>query len=586
MANLRTIKRKVQIMLGEAGRGDRSTARFDLAIEILVLLNVGAVILESFEPIETRFHLAFVIFEIITVSLFSLEFIARLWIADVAYPTDSHFKSILKYLTRFHALIDIIAIAPFFVPYFLNMDLRHLRVLRLARLLRVFKLEKYLDSLRLISKIMTEKRKELLATLLLMFSVLVISSSLMFYAEKDFQPGQFSNILQAFWWGISTLTTIGYGDIVPITPVGKIIGSVVALIGVMIVAIPTGIISSSFVQKMDETNYKKRMNLIRKKLREAYYKRYVPEMGIRLRRSQISVEAIKMELEMAEQDIYKIAEGKNEFRFRSKPQYTNGVVTNKLYLEFREVNTAYGTHTKRDSSLVLVSPQSLNKPSIGYFAYCIAEKVKASFVSNEFFEEEEPATEESFGNIGLEPENVFSFSHNKAYLQIVDYAIPDAFVEWMEHLEKLATPQRIFIVFDTHERASAPSGGLGALHLTYIKRRHAATGEEEYLMHDVETIKKFIHAVQIKSKEKFGNELSVTQNTAIHSVKSHNILQYVHEKLQSNVFLLSMDLEWISGEKLFKTASIVSEALKEEIMGVTESNIVFLKTPNRQTTPD
>ncbi len=512
--------------------------QFDVFIEIIVLINVVAVVLESFENIERELVVVFDLIESITIVIFLLEFFTRIWISDLTHPAPTRWKSFTKYLFSFGTFIDIISIIPSIIPFVIPIDLRHLRMLRLVRLFRIFKIEKYLESMRMIGNILKEKRKELLATLLLSFSTLVISSCFVYYLEKDAQPDKFSNILQAFWWGVATLTTIGYGDIYPITPFGKLVGAFVAIMGILIIAIPTGIVSSSFVQKMEEVNVKKRLMQIKKMIKEAFHPRYVPTLGCEVLRSQLSIDAIKLELELAEEEIYKIAEGKNEFRFRNKRVLEDGHLFDKTFLEYRFINTAYGTFTSRPNKIALISIESLHKPSIGYFTYCLAESLKASYMSNEFYEPANEAIDESFGNTGLDKSAVFDFGQHSAYYDTA-IMMPKGFVEWKQHLKKLKDKgTNTFILMDTQSLIEYN------FELSFFTNSSEAfsLGFEP----SIEELKRFGGVNQLLEKHYDPN----------------SIIQFIIETIGADVVSLQIKEELLLNEKLFKTASVLANALK------------------------
>ncbi len=556
------IKEKVAKFFGTKINRDFGAKFFDIFIEILVLLNVVAVILESYDYLYVQFGDVFDWFEVFTVTIFSIEYLLRLWVSDMNYPRKLKWQAYKKFIFSANSIVDLISIIPFFIPFITNLDLRHLRIFRLIRLLRVFKLNKYSHSLLLIAKIMSEKKQELLATLLMFFSVLVIASSLMFYLEHAAQPKAFPNIMQSFWWGIITLTTIGYGDIFPITAAGKVLGSIIAMMGVMIVAIPTGIISSSFVQKMEESKQKRRMSDIRNKLREAFYKKYIPEIACKVRRGQLSLEAVKVNLELSEDDIYKIAEGKNEFRFRIMKILNNGIMMDKLFLEYRETNTDYGTFTQRKSNIIIVSPESLNKQGIGYFAYCLSEKLRANYISNEFYGDEAIPNEEDFGDKGLELENAFNFRHNKAYFQKTEDLIPDGFYLWQEHLKKFLSPNALYLVFNTFDAANG-----SFVHLTYFKKRNSQTQTDEYTYDNAEHLQNFKEILISKANEKYQKQVKVTENGNFQSIRENNILQFISDNLQAQVLLININTEFVMKENLFVLVGLMADAIKEELIG-------------------
>lgn len=213
----------------------------------LIILNIIALILESYQSLNSNYKWFFTAFEIFSIVIFSVEYIVRIWVSD---KTKENKRERLNYAFSTLGIIDLIAIIPFYLPFIFPIDLRVVRILRLFRLLRIFKLSRYSKSLKTIRYILTETKSELSITIFVIFVLMVLSSTLMFYIEHDDQPEQFSNIGDAFWWAIATLTTVGYGDVYPVTPVGKLLSGIIALIGIGFVALPTGIISSAFIEKI------------------------------------------------------------------------------------------------------------------------------------------------------------------------------------------------------------------------------------------------------------------------------------------------------------------------------------------------
>ncbi len=215
---------------------------FTKFIYYLIVLNVIAIILESYKETRIRYGDFFRAFEILSVIIFTIEYILRLWVA----------KKKLKFALSAFGLIDLLAILPFYLPFFFVFDFRILRILRLFRMLRIFKLGRYSKSLKLINDVLKDTKEELSMTVFVTFILLVFSSTLMYYVESDAQPEKFASIGHAFWWAIATLTTVGYGDVYPVTGLGKILSAVIALIGIGFIALPTGIISSAFIDRVKE----------------------------------------------------------------------------------------------------------------------------------------------------------------------------------------------------------------------------------------------------------------------------------------------------------------------------------------------
>ena len=216
----------------------------------LILLNVISIILESYAEIRNEYGDFFYYFEFFSVIVFSIEYLLRLWTANLEYKQGSKFSKRIRFVTSKYGIIDLLAILPFYLPLLIPFDLRALRMLRLFRLLRVFKLGRLSKSMRVIGNVLKDTKADLSITFLVAFILLILSSTLMFSIENEAQPDKFENIGQSMWWAVATLTTVGYGDIYPITGLGKIISSVIALIGIGFVALPTGIISSAFIEKI------------------------------------------------------------------------------------------------------------------------------------------------------------------------------------------------------------------------------------------------------------------------------------------------------------------------------------------------
>ena len=241
---------KIQIrtneLLSRGSSTDLQSRLVDIFLFILILLNVTAVCLESVKSIRDSFGYEFFIFETISVVIFSIEYLLRVWSASANAETISKnlIKKRLKYIFSFNGIIDLAAILPSILPIFFGgVDLRWLRVLRLLRLL---KLSNYSTALEDFFSAIKEDWQSFSAALYLMLIALFLSSSLMYIAEHEVQPDNFSSIPETMWWGLITLTTVGYGDVSPVTPLGKVIGAFTAIMGICTVALLTGIVATSF----------------------------------------------------------------------------------------------------------------------------------------------------------------------------------------------------------------------------------------------------------------------------------------------------------------------------------------------------
>jgi voltage-gated potassium channel len=215
----------------------------------VILGNVLAVILESEPKLELRYRDWFFWIEHASIIFFTIEYALRIWVCTVEERYRSPLYGRLRYAVTPLALIDLLAIAPFYIPLFAA-DLRVIRSIRLFRFVRLLKFGRYSDAFRLLGKVFSRKREELIATLTILLALLVISATLMYEAEHLAQPDKFRSIASTMWWAVVTLTTVGYGDVFPITTMGKILGAVISILGIGMFALPTAVLGAGFVEEI------------------------------------------------------------------------------------------------------------------------------------------------------------------------------------------------------------------------------------------------------------------------------------------------------------------------------------------------
>ena len=249
LSGYEALRRRTFQVLEKATAGDRLSRAIDSVIVAIILANMAAVVLESFEGLYERHESWFVAFEFVSVVVFTIELALRLWTSDLRHPGSSRLGAAGRFLVSPMGMIDVMAILPFYLPL-LSVDLRVMRMLRLVRFLRLLKLARYTRSLAMIGAAVRERRDELLVSVVLTSLLLIVASTLMYYLESQVQPDAFPNILASTWWAVATLTTIGYGDVVPVTAAGRLLSGIIAILGIGLVALPTAIISSGFVESL------------------------------------------------------------------------------------------------------------------------------------------------------------------------------------------------------------------------------------------------------------------------------------------------------------------------------------------------
>ena len=243
------LKNRLFYILDVPRPGDTLSRGFDIFIISLIALNVIALIAETVAGIHQLAPSFFRWFDVVSVLIFTVEYILRVWTCTEAPQYRSAVRGRIKYIFSSLALIDLLAILPFYLP-FVGFDLRSIRAVRLFRFFRVMRIARYSNALRVLGRVFKAKKAELVTASFFLMILLIIASTFMYFAENASQPEVFSSIPAAMWWAVATITTVGYGDICPITAGGKVIASIISILGIGMFALPTGILGAGFVEEM------------------------------------------------------------------------------------------------------------------------------------------------------------------------------------------------------------------------------------------------------------------------------------------------------------------------------------------------
>lgn len=240
-------RRAVHALL-EGDQPTRAAIAVRFALAALIVANIAAILVESVPSIEATIGAELAAFETFSVVAFALEYLLRAWAAPeqarYAGPTGR-----LRWALSLPAMIDLASIVPSLLAS-AGLDLRLLRLLRLMRIVRIAKLGRYSIAVQTLQRVVQSKAPELLSLLFVLVILLVVSSTLMFHLEHDAQPNGFSSIPATMWWGIVTLTTIGYGDLAPVTAMGRALGGCIAVLGIGMFALPAGLLGAAFVDEL------------------------------------------------------------------------------------------------------------------------------------------------------------------------------------------------------------------------------------------------------------------------------------------------------------------------------------------------
>lgn len=222
---------------------------YDVISTAALIINLAATFANTFDEVYASYGTVLESVEAVTVVFFAIDYVLRIVTANKLYPDLNMWRSVVKYVTSFAGVIDLLSFMPYFLPIFFPAGAAVFKMFRVARIMRLFRINAYYDSLNAITDVITSKKQQLLSSVFVIFVLMLASSMCMYSLENRVQPEVFSNAFSGIWWSASTLLTVGYGDIYPVTTAGKIFGIFITCLGVGMVAIPTGIISAGFVEQ-------------------------------------------------------------------------------------------------------------------------------------------------------------------------------------------------------------------------------------------------------------------------------------------------------------------------------------------------
>ncbi len=247
-----SIKKRIFDIIQIGNKKDVVSRAFDILIAVVIILNIVVMFLETFDELQ-QYYEVFYYIEVVTVSIFVVEYILRIWTADLLYPDKTRIKAIGKFLISYDGVIDLLTILPFF---FLD-GFVVFRMLRVVRIFHLFRINSKYDSFNVIKNVLYDKRNQIISSVFIIIILMMGASLGVYAAEHEAQPEVFKNAFSGIWWAVSTLLTVGYGDIYPVTTLGQIMGIITAFFGVGVVAIPTGIISAGFVEQYTKAKKEK-----------------------------------------------------------------------------------------------------------------------------------------------------------------------------------------------------------------------------------------------------------------------------------------------------------------------------------------
>ncbi len=241
---------------------------YDIINLSLIVLNLVVSIALTFQDARAVCGDVLLAIEAVTIAFFAFDYALRVWTADFLYPKISRPRATIKYILSITGLVDLLSLLPFYLPSFFPVGTAAFRLFRVMRIFKLFRIGVYSDSFSVIKTVIYNKRQQLMTSMFIILVLMIGSSLCMYGAEHDAQPEVFDNALSGLWWAGSALLTVGYGDIYPVTTLGRMMGTLIAFLGVGVVAIPTGIISAGFIEQYSEIQDVGTVRTVRLRLRE------------------------------------------------------------------------------------------------------------------------------------------------------------------------------------------------------------------------------------------------------------------------------------------------------------------------------
>ena len=243
-----SLKKRIFEIIQIGNRKDFISSAFDFFIVVVIVLNLFVTLFQTFDE-SAPYAAALNWIELITIIIFTIEYVLRIWTADLLYPEKPYWKAALAFIFSLYGLIDLLTFFPYYLPVIFPMGAVAFRMFRVIRIFRLFRINAQYDAFNVIINVLNDKKNQLISSICLILIFMIAASLCMYSLEHEAQPEQFANAFSGIWWSVSTLLTVGYGDIYPITTLGKLMAIVISFLGVGMVAIPTGIISAGFVEQ-------------------------------------------------------------------------------------------------------------------------------------------------------------------------------------------------------------------------------------------------------------------------------------------------------------------------------------------------
>lgn len=359
----------------------------DYAIIGMILVSTAEIFLSTFD-IDPKLRRVLLWVDVVTLVFFTIEVTLRIWVAPLVNPKYKGFKGRLKYCFSFHGFIDMVSTYPFYLQWLVPFPLGWMKIFRMSRTFRLFRVSRYMKSWRLLADAIHEKKRELLISMQFLLVVTFILSLMLFYCEHEVQPDNYENGFASVLWAFAQYIGDpgGFGENPPLTPVGKAIACIVGLLGIAIVAVPAGILGAGFTEAIEKENNRESLEENRQKLRNSFERRLDRPSGFQIVPRFRTITDIQARQGMTANDVISTASNTPGFRIvnlaATIPIDKNPL--DRLAIEHFDFNRPYGLMIDRGSRMTIVAPSSFIDPCTDFFGYYMAMIGGFNYVSREF----------------------------------------------------------------------------------------------------------------------------------------------------------------------------------------------------------
>ena len=357
----------------------------DYAIIGLIVISTIEVFLSTYDGIVEKYGKFLHFIDYFTTICFTIEVSLRIWAADQIAPKYKGFGGRVRYCFSFYGLIDILSTFPFYVNLFVQVPYMAMKVLRIARLLRVFR---YVKAFNILSRAIKAKRQEMVVSLQFLAIVTLILSFILFFVEHNAQPEVYDNGWKSVVWAFAQYIGDpgGFADTPPITLTGRLIACVIGVLGIAIFAVPAGLIGSAFTEVMDKDSKTEELKKNSHRINEFMLVKSIKRAGIFFPAKNISIGDLQLELGLADAEIIKAVSNSKNLRLKNLANaIISGPKTDMIVVNQFHVNTPYGSHVDRDSSVTIVNPLGRGDNGLSFFDWHIAQIGGFNYVANELF---------------------------------------------------------------------------------------------------------------------------------------------------------------------------------------------------------